>query len=286
MAPGSLEPGSEAGVGTRQAVRRIGCVSFLNARPLIDGLESSDDPLVRFDVPSHLLTDLEMGEVDIALCPVIDYQRSRKPLAIVPVGGIGCDGTTLTVRLYSQVPLAQVRRVHADADSRTSVALLQILLAKRYGTVPTIVEYDAREQVADNQVVPWPEAMVLIGDKVVTGSPPAVRYPHQLDLGHAWLELTGLPFVFAVWMARSDAELGELPAMLEHTRLTNASRIGQIVAQYASNLGWPPDLAVQYLSKWLHYDIGPRQLAAMERFFEFGHSLGLIPQMRPLVVRR
>ena len=275
---------TERNVRAKRAIRRIGCVSFLNARPLIDGLELESDPLVRFAVPSRLLADLEAREVDIALCPVIDYQRSRQPLAMVPVGAIGCQGTTLTVRLYSAVPLSQVRVVHVDTDSHTSVALLQVILAQRYGVVPQITYYDAREQVAENQVLPWPEAMLLIGDKVVTGSPPAVRYPHQLDLGDAWLEMTRLPFVFAVWMAIAGTDLGQLPRLLEQTRLRNASRIGQIVHRHAPPLGWPVDLAEQYLGRWLCYDLGPRQIEAIERFFHLAHQLELIPHHRPLRV--
>jgi chorismate dehydratase len=304
-------------------VLRIGCVSFLNSKPLIEGLDGRDGLQVRFDVPSRLLADLEAGEVDAALCPVIDYQRSRVPLKIVPAGGIGCAGTTLTVRLYSRVPLAQITRVHADTDSHTSVALLRVLLAEMYGLRPRVVGYRApqvpgaianfqlpianlRDRNTDhprqsNAAAPsanwqseignwqssatrWPQAMLLIGDKVVTDSPPAVRYPHQLDLGHAWHELTGLPFVFAIWMARAETDLGDLPAVLRETRRCNARRIDALVARHAAAHGWPADLARQYLGHWLQYDIRRPQIQAMETFFAKAHRLGLIPKLRPLVM--
>src|SRR5688572_12720402 len=99
------------------AKSRIGCVSFLNSKPLIDGPEGDDALDVRFDVPSRLLDDLLSREVDIALCPVVDYQTSPVALSVVPVGGVGCDGPTLTVRLFSRRPLDRISLIHADTDS-------------------------------------------------------------------------------------------------------------------------------------------------------------------------
>jgi chorismate dehydratase len=268
-----------------RVTRRLGCVSFLNSKPLIDGLEDGRDPVVKFDVPSRLLEDLETGAVDLALCPVIDYQRSAVPLEVVPVGGIACAGRTYTVRLFSQVPLVEIGEVYADTDSHTSVALARVLLAKRLGRRPRFIDYDAREQVAAGRPAPHPPTMLLIGDKVVTGAPPLEEYPHQLDLGEAWHDWTGLPFVFAVWMARAGADLGDLPAVLERTRLANAQRLDAIVDRYAAPLGWPRDLARQYLTHWLRYRIDGPALEAMQRFWQLAHELGAIERLRPLRVR-
>ena len=163
----------------------------------------------------------ERDEVaDLALAPVIDALRSDAELELVPAGAIGCDGATLTVRLYSAVPFEQARRVHADADSHTSVTLARWLLATRFNARPEFVEFDARERVevaGDTGGAPaeWPETMLMIGDKVVTDSPPAVRYPHQLDLGEAWRAETGLPFVYAVWMRRA----GDAPSPRERAAI-------------------------------------------------------------------
>ena len=115
---------------------RIGCVSYLNAKPLIEGLDNRTNPTVRFDVPSRLLDDLQAGNVDIALCPVVDYYRSPVPLRVVPVGGIGSRGPTLTVRLFSRIPLHAVDTVHADSDSHTSVLLMRVLMDKLYHRHP------------------------------------------------------------------------------------------------------------------------------------------------------
>jgi len=278
----SIQGGIRSSASSHIVAKRIGCVSFLNALPLIDGLADSTAARVSFDVPSGLLEDLEAGDVNIALCPVIDFQRSTQPLAIVPVGGIGCDGKTLTVRLYSKQPLDDIDAICCDTDSHTSVALVQIVMDAIYGRRPRIINYNAREKVAAGKPLEWPDTMLLIGDKVVTDSPPAVRYPHQLDLGEAWKQITGLPFVFAVWMCRADADLGELPQLLSRTRQHNASRIDEIVADRAAAHHWPTDLATRYLGQWLKYDIGPRQLEAIRLFYDRAHALGLTPGKRPL----
>ncbi len=177
---------------------RLGVVSFVNTLPLIEGLERLRDVELRYSVPSLLIDQLTAGEIDMGLCSSIDYQRSAVPLVLVPVGLLGCDGPTLTVRLYSTRPLDRLRWVYCDTDSHTSIVLMQVLLKELHGIEPELIDYDAREHVAENRPIECPEAMLLIGDKVVTDSPLAVRYPHQLDLGAAWAQLTGMPFVFAV----------------------------------------------------------------------------------------
>lgn len=256
----------------------LGCVSFLNARPLIDGLDDHRDLRVFYDVPSALLEDLLTAQVDLALCPVIDYQMSDQPLQIVPVGGIGCDGPTMTVRVYSRVPIERIRRIRLDADSHTSNVLMRVVLADLYGIRP---EAAPPQTPADHPLL---DAVLLIGDKVVTAAPSDDEYPHQLDLGEAWKELTGLPFVFAVWMCRRDAGLGNAPAILDERRRINRGRIDAIVAACAPKARWPHDLARRYLGEYLRYNIGPRQIEAMERFWQRAYELGFIPELRPLIL--
>lgn len=255
----------------------IGCVSFLNARPLIHGLDGRDDLAVRYDVPSGLLEDLLAGEVDIALCPVIDYQLSPEPLHIVPVGGIGSLAETLTVRLFSRVPIHDIRRVRIDSHSHTSNVLMQIVLRDVYHQEVQIIapgDADAGD----------PQALLLIGDKVVNAAPDEADYPHQLDLGLPWQQLTGLPFLFAVWMCRPDAELGHVPELLARQREINAGRLDEIVADWAPRIGWPVELAHRYVSHHLHYAVGPRHVQAMQHFWQRAHELNLTPGLRPLAI--
>ena len=273
----------------RQSLRtrpvRLGVVSFVNTLPLIDGLDRLVDVELRHSVPSLLLDQLIAGEVDVALCSSIDYHRSPTPLVVLPQGMLGCDGATLTVRLYSTLPIESISRVFCDTDSHTSIALLRILLKELHGLEPEFIEYDAREHVAANKPLDWPEAMLLIGDKVVTDSPPAVRYPHQMDLGAAWKALTGLPFVFALWMAKADADPAILRAasmILDHQRRHNLERIDGMIHRQAVPRGWPADLAADYLKGHIAYELSDECIAGVEMFFAKAWQHGLIAEPRPL----
>ncbi|MHC4217729.1 MAG: menaquinone biosynthetic enzyme MqnA/MqnD family protein [Planctomycetota bacterium] len=269
---------------TRRPIR-LGVVSFVNTLPLIDGLENLVDLDLRFTVPSLLLDQLVGGEVDLALCSSIDYQRSDAPLTIVPVGLLGCDGSTLTVRLYSTRPLDQISEVYCDTDSHTSVVLMQILLKEQYRIEPRLIDYDARERVADNRPLDWPQAVLLIGDKVVTDSPPAIRYPYQLDLGAAWAELTGLPFVFALWLARRECNpsiVAAAAAILDRQRRHNRERLDLIIHRRALSRGWPPDLADGYLKQEIAFEWSEQRRAGLELFFDKACEHGLANHRRPL----
>lgn len=264
---------------------RLGVVSFINTLPLIDGLENLADVELHHSVPSLLLDQLLARESDVALCSSIDYQRSPEPLMILPVGLLGCDGPTLTVRLYSAGPIEDIKQVYCDSDSHTSIALLRILLKEVHGLEPKLVDFDAREHVAANRPLEWPEAMLLIGDKVVTDSPPAVRYPFQWDLGAEWMKHTGSPFVFAVWLAHEDADpsLLRLAAMtLDHQRRHNRERIDGMIHHRARPRHWPTDLAAEYLKTLIAHAWTDRRREGLELFYDKAMQHGLIKERRPL----
>jgi chorismate dehydratase len=262
-----------------QPIHTVVAVRFLNAKPLVDGLEHESSVQLASDVPSRLLETLTKGAADIALCPVIDFQISSTELCLVPAGAIGSDGSTLTVRVFSRVPMDRATHVHTDADSHTSVALLRVVFDELYGRAPEISTLlSPNVNGTDNA----PETLLLIGDKVVQNQPDASRYAHQLDLGDAWKRITGLPFVFACWMARVGDDLGSVPEILARRRELNRSRIGEIAAAHASSSGWPEDLAAEYLREILRYELGPRELHSIELFWSRCHDLGLIDGLRPM----
>jgi chorismate dehydratase len=178
-------------------------------------------------------------------------------LLVVPAGGIGCDGPTLTVRIFSQQPIEETRTLACDPDSHTSVALARIVLAEKFGLRPEFI--DLRNARGGEG-----EARLLIGDKVVCEEP--AGFEHQLDLGQAWKEMTGLPFVFAVWAARPGIELHDLPARLENAKRAGLAAIREIIERHAVPRGWPAGLALQYLTMYLKYNLGPREIEAIEVF--------------------
>ena len=258
----------------------VATVSFLNAKPLVEGLDNEPGVSLISRVPSKLLQALTSGIAHVALCPIIDFQRVEEELCVLPVGAIASDGPTLTVRVFSQVPLDEIETVHVDGDSHTSVALLQVICAERFGLHPVLEPLTPGRKATNGDT---PQSLLLIGDKVVRDEPSRDLYPHQLDLGQAWKELSGLPFVFAVWMARVGEDLGLLPQLLDQQRSINASRIGEIVRRYAGPAGWPTALAARYLGEILSYEVGDRELRSIELFWSRCRAMGLVDRVRPLL---
>src|SRR5687768_4132839 len=266
------------GVGTQREVLRVGSVSFLNAKPLIYGLDDSPDLELGLDVPSRLLDDLRAARFDVALLPVIDYQR-MPGLRLLTSGGIGCDGPTLTVRVFSAVPVERIRTLACDTDSHTSVALARVVLAERHGVRP---EFIPLEGAATGHA---PDAArLLIGDKVVCEEPAGL--PHQLDLGEEWKCLTGLPFVFAAWMARPGVDLRDLPARLESAKHEGLRHVDEIVRRHAVPRGWPAAQARRYLTEHLKFDIGPRQVEAIRLFHRLAAEHGVIETCRDIALHQ
>ncbi|MBU6413519.1 MAG: menaquinone biosynthesis protein [Planctomycetes bacterium] len=271
---------------------RLGYVRFLNTSPLVEGLDVLAGLEPQPAVPSNLAPMLQNGKVDLALCSVIDAARSAIPLTLLTCGMIGCDGPTLTVRLFSSVPWDKVTHLHADTDSHTSIALAQVILAERFNVRPSIVPFHARERFAADGSIPagpldhaWPPTVLLIGDKVITDPPPKDRYPHQLDLGQAWKDLTGLPFVYACWMCRSaDMETPESATRIHHAadlldrqRRRNLARLDWLVESRASQHRWPIDIAREYLGTLLRYQITEREMHAAQRFIDLASALHIVP---------
>lgn len=245
---------------------RVASVGFVNARPLIWGLDRQRDVELQLDVPSRLLRRVHDGVADVALLPAIDYQRDPS-LRLIPAGCIGCDGHTLTVRLFAKQPIERARVLACDPDSHTSVALAQVVLAERHGVRPRLVPLEQADGADD-------EARLLIGDKVVCEEPAGFEY--QYDLGFEWKELTGLPFVFAVWMCRQGTPLDDLPARLVEARREGLANVDSIIARHAVPRGWPAGVALQYLTLYLKYEFGPRERDAMARFHELAYRHGIL----------
>lgn len=274
---------------------RIGTVEYLNTTPLIAGLEKMAGLSLVSAVPSRIIDLLLSDAVDIGLVSLIDIARSKEPLVALPVGMIGCDGPTMTVRIFSKVPLESVTTLHADTDSHTSVALARVLLHRLHGLSPEIVDFHAREHPfdAEHSQDLDPETVLMIGDKVVTASPPAVRYPYQLDLGDAWHTMTGLPFVYAIWACKrgraEDPSIIAAASALDRNRRRNKTRADQIINKSAKKHRWPVDLAKEYAGTLLRFDLDERAQAAIGVFLTMCREIGVLeadradPEIRKFV---
>ena len=258
---------------------RIGCVSYLNSKPLIEPLADQPGVLVDFAVPSALLELLTTGRVDAALLPIVDYQASPMDLLLVPAGCIGCHGHTLTVRIFSRVPPTEITHLFADTDSHTSVILGQVILREFYNCSPEVLAIPEapRRTTWDDM-----EAVLLIGDKVINAAPPPGHYPWQLDLGDQWAKHTGLPFVFAMWMMPANRPNLALAKLLADARKKGDTITDELVARYAAARCWPPDLLYRYYRHYLDYQVKPASRQGIEKFYQLAEAHKLMKLTRTI----
>ena len=265
---------------------RIGVVPYLNTLPLINGLDRLEGIDLQRRVPSQLIGLLQGGDVDVALCSSIDYQRSSHPVDILPVGMLGCGGETLTVRLFSRIPLDRVRTVACDTDSHTSVALLSIIFDRTWNQRIEVVPFD--HATAGRIGADGPEAILLIGDKVMSNTLDQAVYEHQLDLGTAWAESTGMPFVFATWLCRRDVDedverrIRRAAMVLDRQRRHNDQRLERIAFQHSGDNGWDFEQANRYLGTLLEFDLGDAHVESLDFFYKEAFRIGLIEEVRPV----
>jgi chorismate dehydratase len=175
---------------------RIGAVSYLNTRPLLLGL-SQEGFKNRIDLvksyPAKIAQDLLSGQIDIGLVPVAIIPQLTHP-HIISNYVIGTNGAVASVALFSQVPIDEIKSIYLDYQSRTSVQLLKILLAQFWKKE---VEFLAATEGYIDQIS-GTTAGLIIGDRALDN---LYKFPYMYDLGLAWKQHTGLPFVFAAWVA-------------------------------------------------------------------------------------
>lgn len=257
--------------GPRQ---RLGVVSYLNAKPLIAGLERDAKLELCFEVPAKLAGLLDARQVDAALVPVIDLWQPGRRWNVISDACIGCDGETYTVRVFSRVPPERLQVLHVDGESHTSVALARVIWAEAYGRQLAVEPFDGADRTQC-------EGVLLIGDKVVSHT--LTDFDIETDLGSAWKSLTGLPFVFAVWAMEQDGEVGDLDRKLSLARDRGVASAQAIAEDFGPGMGWPVRLATRYLTNRLKFHLGPRQRMGMERFLELAKKHQLVGTERELL---
>jgi chorismate dehydratase len=248
---------------------RIGAVKYLNTKPLIHELEelALETELV-LDLPSKLAEDLAEGTLDVALIPVIEYFRGDG-YRIVPDIAIASFGPVLSVTLFSRKPWSAIRRVALDVGSRTSAALTQVLLRKRYGVTAELIDLpmnaDADQVDAD--------AVLLIGDRAMGACLPG--FAHAFDLGQEWHDWTAMPFVYAVWAVRPGAVLGTVETALHEAKERGRRDVGRIAHHEAPGLGLDAGFCRRYLANIIRFDLGPREQVGLMHFYTLACELGL-----------
>lgn len=235
----------------------IGSVPYINARPLVRWFADSEDVRVVYDVPSKLPALLDAGNAEAVLASAFDALRTPGRTYAAGVA-IASNAAVESVRLFSKVPFAEIRRLALDASSLTSNALAQGLLAEFYGARPGCepAPPNLQEMLSDF------DAGILIGDKGMAADGTGL---YVLDLGEAWTALTSLPFVWAIWIGTASLS----PSLV--TLLNQAARWGEteselIARESAEATGLPYESCLHYLSQVMDYRLTERHLQGLTAY--------------------
>ncbi len=255
----------------RAAPLRIGAVTYLNARPLVVALgELAPQLQVVMDHPSRLADALAAGRLDVAMIPSIEYARGRG-YTIISDACIACRGPVRSVKLFGRVPVEEIRTLALDEGSRTSAALVRILLQERFGARPKTLPLPIGASLNDSPA----DAVLLIGDRGM--AMPDGGFEFVWDLGEEWSRWTGLPFVFALWIARPGVALHGVGELLAAARDAGLTRLAEIARREAPLIGVPEEDCLTYLRDRLTFRFGPPERQGLERFYALAGQQGLAP---------
>ena len=254
-------------------LRMVG-VSFLNAQPILHGLLSGlgDDRMqVSLAPPSELSRRLMEDEADAALAPVATL-AAHGGLEVVREVAIGCDGPVRSVRVVGDVPIEEMTEILLDSSSRTSVVLTRLIVRARCnGKEPRYCARPAKE-IAER--VGGTVGGLLIGDAALEIEN---TFKHEVDLGQAWKELTGLPFVFAVWVARKGV-LNERDALvLQGSLEAGLSDRARIAQSWSRSHGGEPSAHERYLTESIRYTLDDRAIEGLREFLRRAAEAKLLP---------
>lgn len=252
-------------------VRIVG-INFLNAKPLQAGLAAGIPAPFQYEFvtaePASCARQLATGIAHVALVPVatLPFLRGVEPVSSL---GVACRGAVRSVLLVSSVAPQRITRLAVHGASRSSVILARLLLAERWGVRPRLVP----------AAPPLPAMLSGADAAVIIGDPALVVQGHsglqEIDLGQAWTEWTGRPFVFAVWAARTPHPEG-LPALLDASYAFARDHWPALLASWAVDHRVPELLVTEYLRDNLHFELGDAERAAIADFLARADSAGVL----------
>ncbi len=262
---------------------RLGRIPWINCYPVYGAIDRGL-VTVPAGIVSGTASDLNdlmaAGELDLSVVSAVEYARNAAAYHLLPDLAISCDGPVHSVRLFSKRPLTELDNatVLLSSSSRTSVLLLELLARHRWGVSPRWAT--VRAEAGDlSQLAQFPhDAVLVIGDAALVLASQGL-YPYEADLGEAWKEWTGLPFVFAVWAARRQADQGLVRAT--HERLIESRNWGlqhlDLLADQAwATTGIDRQVCRAYLGD-LDWRFSYRHLAGLTDFFRRLALDGLVP---------
>ena len=270
---------------------RVGRIPYINCYPVYGAI---DRGAVRLEatlvdgVPTELNRRMAAGALDVSVVSAVEYAREAKRYLLLPDLAISCDGPVRSVLLFSKRPAEELdgRRVLVSSSSMTSVALLELLFENVWEAHPQFVpanaeltdvegfgneEHDARLVIGD--------AALLLGSRLRAHRRVPAGYQHAYDLGEQWKRWTGLPFVFAVWVAQRSTPVADalgLHATLIESRNWGLAHLETLADQASSTAGVDRSSCLEYLSG-LDYGLSYHHLAGLTEFFRRLVLAGRVP---------
>jgi chorismate dehydratase len=258
---------------------RLGHIDYSNCIPVHALLLEEGDRRVELvrDVPAGLNAALASGAIDVAPCSSIEYARHADDYTVLAGHAIGSAGPVQSILLESTLPLDQLDSslVALPTASATSVVLLRILLELRLGVRPRYEWFD--QAVTHDPIVAGAAAALRIGDIALRRTTPRDRVTY--DLGAEWWSWTGLPFAFAVWQVRRDADAGEvqhLARLLRESRSWFVAHAGRLAMRYAPVFGLTSDRLLQYWHS-LRFDLDAGMQQGLLHFYDLAARIGEAP---------
>jgi chorismate dehydratase len=258
---------------------RIAASSYLNTAPLIwsfiHGSQREAVELFTDTAPARCAEMLERGEVEAALVPVIEYQRISD-IAIMPDVCVGSKTAVRSVVLATRKNnLKKIERVALDESSRTSAALVKIIFREFLGFEPQwkTAAPDLKSMLTDA------DAALIIGD-------PAMKIPRDqfrvFDLAALWHEFTGLGFVFAMWMARTDSVEKIRSIDFAAARDEGLANLDRVIVDYPHQLDLSPDDINHYLTENIVFESDEEMQKGLTVYFDLAEKHELVDRVRPI----
>jgi chorismate dehydratase len=262
----------------------IAASSYLNAAPLcysfIYGSQKDRCTFLSDEAPVRCSELLAEGNAHAALIPVIEYQRIPN-LKIAAGACVASKRSVRSVLLASKIPIGEVRTVALDTSSRTSAALIQIILGHFYNIEASYTTFPPKlEDMLESN-----DAGLIIGDPAMLIDRTGL---HVYDLAEEWLKHTALPFVFAFWAIRGDATTwfrgaGDQAIDFLNAKVEGLAHANDLAKLYSERLGLSRDSLFSYLTEAICYDLDKESLRGLELYYQLAAETGLIGEPRSLL---